>query len=121
VVKETVFAIGYNDSFIIAKQHPRKLLEKINSDSTFYYIVEVGRAIRERKDFISKIDTFTYRQHYTDNKGRDSQGPEKTQVFKSYYFPPSAERLTYGKYLELRKTLHVPDTLDFTIVFTELR
>ena len=121
LVDQTVFAIGYNDSFIIAKQHSRKLFEEINRDSTFYYIIEVGRAVRERHNFISETYTMRYRELFTDKEGRDSPGPEKIQISKSNYSPPLPERLTYGKYLELRKTLHVPDTLDFTIMFDDLR
>jgi len=34
VVKETVFAVGYNDNYIIVKQHPSN-----NRDITNYYIV----------------------------------------------------------------------------------
>jgi len=40
VVQPTVFAYGWNDDFIIAKQHPRKD-RKVDTSLTYWYIVEV--------------------------------------------------------------------------------
>lgn len=41
VVQPTVFAYGWNDDFIIAKQHPRKDM-KVDTSTTHWYIVEVA-------------------------------------------------------------------------------
>ena len=41
VVPATVFAYGWNDDFIIAKQHPRKD-RKVDTSLTYWYIVEVA-------------------------------------------------------------------------------
>lgn len=41
VVQPTVFAYGWNDNFIIAKQHPRKD-RKVDTSLTYWYIVEVA-------------------------------------------------------------------------------
>ena len=41
VVFPTVFAYGWNDDFIIAKQHPRKD-RKVDTSLTYWYIVEVA-------------------------------------------------------------------------------
>jgi len=121
LIGQTVFAVGYNDGFIIAKRHPREFPGKINKDSTFYHIIEVRKVIKARNNFISKVDTFTYRNLLKDKSGKDSSGPEKTQIFNSYYNPDPPERLTLEKYLELRRTLSIRDSLDFTITFKELK
>jgi hypothetical protein len=42
VVPATVFAYGWNDDFIIAKQHPRKKDKKVDTNLTYWYIVEVA-------------------------------------------------------------------------------
>jgi len=41
VVQPTVFAYGWNDDFIIAKQHPNKD-RKVDTSLTYWYIVEVA-------------------------------------------------------------------------------
>lgn len=42
VVPATVYAYGWNDDFIIAKQHPRKKDRKVDTNLTYWYIVEVA-------------------------------------------------------------------------------
>ena len=42
VVPETVFAYGWNDDFILAKRHPKKKDEKVDTSITYWYIVEVA-------------------------------------------------------------------------------
>ena len=42
VVPPTVFAYGWNDDFIIAKQHPQKEHRKFDTSITYWYIVEVA-------------------------------------------------------------------------------
>jgi hypothetical protein len=41
VVDETVFAVGFNNKFIIIKQHPRKFPSAPNKLITNYYIVPI--------------------------------------------------------------------------------
>jgi hypothetical protein len=42
VVRATVFAYGWNDDFILAKQHPQKKDRKVDTSLTYWYIVEVA-------------------------------------------------------------------------------
>jgi len=42
VVPPTVFAYGWNDDFILAKQHPQKEHRKVDTGITYWYIVEVA-------------------------------------------------------------------------------
>ena len=45
VIPETIFAIGWDESFIIAKQHPRTSSfpqgYKVNKDETFFYLLRI--------------------------------------------------------------------------------
>lgn len=41
IVEETVFAVGYDDDFIIAKSHPKDSISGINKSLTYYYIIKV--------------------------------------------------------------------------------
>jgi hypothetical protein len=83
VVNPTVFAVGYNDDFIIAKQHPNVDF-KIDRGTTNYFIIPLKSTISESPE---------------DNK----IGP-----------------LTESSFLEKRKQLGIPSTLNFTIVFEGL-
>ncbi|HEX4850918.1 MAG TPA: hypothetical protein VFV08_08940, partial [Puia sp.] len=42
VIGPAVFAVGYNDRFIIAKQHPWAAGKAVNKAVTNYYILPVG-------------------------------------------------------------------------------
>ena len=42
IVPETVFAVGYNNDFIIAKSHPKDLKNGINKSVTNYHIIIVA-------------------------------------------------------------------------------
>jgi hypothetical protein len=42
VVPSVVFAYGWNDDFILAKQHPLKSHRKVDTSITNWYIVEVA-------------------------------------------------------------------------------
>ena len=42
VVPSMVFAYGWNDDFILAKQHPLKSHRKVDTSITYWYIVEVA-------------------------------------------------------------------------------
>jgi hypothetical protein len=49
LVPEYVFAVGHNDNFIIAKQHPTSSFEtgfKIDTSVTNYYIIDINRRIK---------------------------------------------------------------------------
>lgn len=41
IVRETVFAVGYNDEFIIAKSHPKNSENQIDKNVILYHIVQV--------------------------------------------------------------------------------
>lgn len=41
LVPETVFAVGYNDDFIIAKSHPKNIKNEIDKTRTYYHIIEI--------------------------------------------------------------------------------
>jgi hypothetical protein len=41
VVQPMVFAYGWNEDFILAKQHPRKKDRKVDTSVTYWYIIEV--------------------------------------------------------------------------------
>ncbi len=43
IVPETVFAVGENGDFIIAKSHPRTTENGINKSVTYYHIIEVDK------------------------------------------------------------------------------
>jgi hypothetical protein len=45
IVKETVFAVGYNHHYIITKQHPHKLSDTLNRSITNYYILPLDTPI----------------------------------------------------------------------------
>jgi len=83
IVKETVFAVGYNDNFIIAKNHPKDLAGKINKSVTHYHIININ------KDFENN--------------------------------PRSSTPLTFKQFEYKREQLNIPEKLDFTIVFEELK
>jgi hypothetical protein len=63
LVHEYVFAVGHDDNFIIAKQHPTSGFEngfKINSSVTNYYIIDTKR--QENKNFKKVIGPLTMEQ-----------------------------------------------------------
>lgn len=48
IVPETVFAIGENGDFIIAKSHPKTTENEINTSVTYYHIIEVNKKSTEQ-------------------------------------------------------------------------
>tara|TARA_R110000765_G_scaffold287187_1_gene383646 strand:- start:1134 stop:1550 length:417 start_codon:yes stop_codon:yes gene_type:complete len=48
IVPETVFALGENGDFIIAKSHPKNLENGINKSVTYYHIIEVDKKSTEQ-------------------------------------------------------------------------
>lgn len=45
IIKATVYAAGYNDKFIILKQHPREFADEQNTAITNYYIIPIKNKI----------------------------------------------------------------------------
>ena len=41
IIESTVFAVGYNKDYIIAKQHPRKFPDDLDRTITNYYILPI--------------------------------------------------------------------------------
>ena len=50
VVNPTVFAVGYNEDFIIAKQHPRKFPNPPDKSITNYFIIPIKDKVRQSPD-----------------------------------------------------------------------
>lgn len=50
LVPETVFAVGYNDDFIIAKSHPKNSGEEINKNLTYYHIIEIDKLSQQNPE-----------------------------------------------------------------------
>jgi hypothetical protein len=48
IVPETVFALGENGDFIIAKSHPKNLDSGIDKSVTYYHIIEVEKKSAEQ-------------------------------------------------------------------------
>lgn len=44
IVEETVFAIGYNDNFIIAKSHPKNSTNQLNKNITQFHIIQINKS-----------------------------------------------------------------------------
>lgn len=45
IVGETVFAVGYNDKYIIVKQHPHQFSDTLNKTITKYHILQIDTNI----------------------------------------------------------------------------
>ena len=50
VITSTVFAVGYNEDFIIAKQHPRKFPNPPDKSITNYFIIPIKDKVRQSPD-----------------------------------------------------------------------
>jgi hypothetical protein len=50
IIEATVFAVGYNDSYLIAKQHPRIFPNPSNKGITNYYILPLKADNRNWKN-----------------------------------------------------------------------
>lgn len=105
IVSAKVVAAGYNHNFIIVKQQPIK-----NSDTTFYYIIDVNEIRKEREIYVPT--TYTDRSNIT---GKDANGNNIYDTWTSNYSPKRPDTLTYETFISKRKELNVPDSLDFTI------
>lgn len=80
IVPQTVFALGENGDFIIAKSHPKNVKRGIDKSITYYYIIKVGEKSTEQ-----------------------------------------SLNLTLEQFESKRKELNVPNSLDFDIVYEELK
>ena len=85
VVGSTVFAVGCNKDFIIAKQHPAIYPEKENKSVTNYFIIPLKKPV--------------------------------TWLNENVAIGPLSE----NEFAEKKKQLNVPDTLDFSIVFNNIK
>jgi hypothetical protein len=85
IVGPTVFSIGYDKEFIIAKQHPAIYPEKENRGITNYFIISLKHPV-----------SWTSQGNAT--------GPLNEKEFR-----------------EERKKLNISDTLDFTVVFDDVK
>lgn len=52
IIGETVFAVGYNNEYIIIKQHPNKSSDSLNKNKINYYILPV----KDTMDWQTKND-----------------------------------------------------------------
>jgi len=59
IVPETVFAVGYNNDFIIAKSHPKDLENGINKRVTNYHIIIVNKKSPEQSTSLT-LEQFEY-------------------------------------------------------------
>jgi len=47
IINATVFAVGYNEEYIIAKQHPRKFPNPLDKSVTNYFIIPLKNKIHK--------------------------------------------------------------------------
>ena len=52
IVDEAVFAVGYNDDFIIAKRHPKDSTNHIDKNITTYHIINIADCKAEPKESV---------------------------------------------------------------------
>lgn len=57
IVPETVFAVGENGEYIIAKSHPKKTETDIDKSITFYHIIEINEKDRKQSSNLT-LDEF---------------------------------------------------------------
>jgi hypothetical protein len=82
VVGPIVFAVGFNDEFIIVKQHPTNFGDTINRSITDYYIIPLKFKVHDWPDE-NKIGPMTYKQFLM--KREDLNIPDEldfSEVFK---------------------------------------
>ncbi len=59
IVGQTVFEVGHNDDYIIAKSHPKDSVNELNKNVTYYHLIEVSRA---RKSIPLTLEQFEYKK-----------------------------------------------------------
>ncbi len=117
IVDQTVFAVGYNDDFIIAKRHPSTWDLEINRDITEYYLIDVRAVKAERA--VYEEQTSSFHRVETDEQGHKVLGPKTTSTI--LYSPDAAQPLTLEQFVKLRRQLRVPEALDFTIIYDSMK
>jgi len=83
IIDATIFAIGFNDKFIIVKQHPRNFPNPPNENITNYYILPIQKGM----DWKSKnglIGPITLEQFNT--KKRELNIPEEVKFTNATEF-----------------------------------
>ena len=138
VVEMTVFAVGHNDNFIIAKQHPDKSVEL--EERLYDVHTRNSKEDYEVKNLDDTIYLIKGDKLYTENEkwfhtGRDFTSlPDSLKPYKSitYFYiidikkhnhnmPYSVYTLKNEKaFNEKRIELGVPENLEFTIVNKEM-
>jgi len=69
IVGETVFEVGHNKDFIIAKRHPKDSINRVNKKSTFYHLIKISEG--------GKSKDLTYEQYM--NKRKELNVPKDLQ------------------------------------------
>ena len=116
IVEETVFAVGFNDDFIIAKSHPKNSNDSIIKNITEYHLININKTEQKRKEFSSKSEEFHI--VFKDKNGIDSL--RKKQEYFTKFYPKKSIPLTLDQFEYNKKRLNVPEELNFTIIFEEL-
>ena len=117
IVDQTVFAVGYNDDFIIAKRHPSSWDLEIDRHITEYYLIDV-RAVKAERAVYEEQTSSVHRME-TDAHGHKVLGPQTTSTI--LYSPRASRPLTLEEFVKLRHRLGVPESLDFTIIYHSLQ
>lgn len=138
VVGETIFAVGYNDSFIIAKQHPN--LEKEIGDRLFNYdTVEKAYLLTDPNDTVYLAENGDSIYHKNGKVYHISNGwnpPDSLKPYRkatNYYIidirnysrhkPKSYSSFqfdTESAFLKKKQELKISDKLNFSIVDSTL-
>jgi hypothetical protein len=77
IISSTVYAVGHNNDFIIAKQHPHQFAEPIDKSVTNYYIIPLKNKVSEFP-YDNKIGPLTLEQF---NKKRKELNMPKGLIF----------------------------------------
>ncbi|WP_089660941.1 hypothetical protein [Christiangramia echinicola] len=131
-IPETVFAVGFNENYIIAKRHPN-LEEKI-SQNLFDSINEHGDyLIKNPSDtvYLSKDDKIYQENGKWYHTSNGWNPPDSLKPYKKITFyhiidiksknGSSHVFLNESDYLKKRKELGIPKELNFTIIDKELQ
>ncbi len=116
LVTQTVYAIGYDENFIILKQHPWHK-NQMDTTITNYYIVNLMEVREEKLKFKQKVDTVNYANVIKTNSGKDSIGKMNTSIFTTRFEPKEPKKLTLKEFEKERTRLKVSDTLSFFLNF----
>ena len=138
LVKETVFAVGYNDSFIIAKQHPNRQ-EEIQKRLFNYDTIEKAYVLTNPSDtiYISGSDDSIYQKngkYYHISNGWNPPDSLKPYKKETNYFIIDIRKYNRQKpnsydiyelknendFIRKRKELKVSEQLTFSIVDSTL-